>query len=130
MTFDPLKLFGLAKFLYGQVITLDTCPNGQVGKKVYVEPWLYSQFVWSMPKSRENFQRNNIFSLYDLYGHTIVQEPLPQGWGQEIYNFGRPFLSHHIYAISLSESCPRVYKKIIKQIHVMQFHYMTYKTMP
>ena len=39
-TFDPslLKLFGQAKFVFGQVIIIVTCPNGQVGKKVNVEP--------------------------------------------------------------------------------------------
>ena len=31
-----------------------------------------------MPLSREeDFSRNNVFSLYDLYGHTLAQEPLP-----------------------------------------------------
>ena len=33
-----------------------------------------------MPGSREeDFKKNNAFSLYDLYGHTLAQEPLP--WG-------------------------------------------------
>ena len=33
-----MKLFGQAKFVFGQVIIIVTCPNGQVGKKVNVEP--------------------------------------------------------------------------------------------
>ena len=33
------------------------------------------------------------FSLDDLYGHPPAQELLPRG--REIYNFGKPFLSHH-----------------------------------
>ena len=39
-TFDPslLKLFGRAIFVFGQVIIKVACPNGQVGKKVNVEP--------------------------------------------------------------------------------------------
>ena len=36
--------------------------------------------------------------------------------GHEIYNhnFGRPFLGHHYYTLSLSEPCPWVEKKIFK----------------
>ena len=34
----------------------------------------------TMPRSRaEDFYRNNTFSLYDLYGYALAQEPLP--WG-------------------------------------------------
>ena len=32
-----------------------------------------------MPGSREDFKRNNDFSVYDLYGHAQAQEPLPRG---------------------------------------------------
>ena len=57
-----------------------------------------------MPGSREeDFKRNNAFSHYSLYGHTLLQKPLNQG--HEIYNFGRPFLDHHYYTLSLSEPC-------------------------
>ena len=53
-----------------------------------------------LPGSREeNFKRNNAFSLYDLYGHALAQEPRPRG--REIYNFGRPFLGHHYYLVCL-----------------------------
>ena len=32
-----------------------------------------------MPGSKEeDFKRNNAFSLYDLYGQTLAQEPLPR----------------------------------------------------
>ena len=31
-----------------------------------------------MPGSKD-FLRNNAFSLYDLYGHTLAQKPLPRG---------------------------------------------------
>ena len=52
-----------------------------------------------MPGSKEeDFKRNNAFSLYDLYGHTLAQEPL----SPEIDNLGRPFLGHHYYILSLS----------------------------
>ena len=33
-----------------------------------------------MPGSKEEyFKRNNAFSLYDLFGHDLAHEPLPQG---------------------------------------------------
>ena len=31
-----------------------------------------------MPGSKEDFKRNNAFSLYNLYGHSLAQEPLPR----------------------------------------------------
>ena len=34
--------------------------------------------------------------------------------GHEIYNFGRPFLGHNNYTLSLSETCPGV-EKIFKK---------------
>ena len=43
-------------------------------------------------REKEDFKRNNAFSLYNLNGNAPAQEPLPQG--HEIYNFGRPFLGY------------------------------------
>ena len=44
-------------------------------------------FVLSMPKSRENFfKRYNAFPLYDLYGHTLAQNPC--SGDHENYNIG------------------------------------------
>ena len=40
---------------------------------------LYTYFVWSMYGSTQDFERNNAFWLYDLYGHTLAQEPLLRG---------------------------------------------------
>ena len=41
---------------------------------------LYTYYVSSMPGSREeDFKRNNSFILYELYGHTLAQEPPPRG---------------------------------------------------
>ena len=74
----------------------------------------------------EDFKRNNAFSLYDLHGHALAQEPLP--WGHEINNLGTPFLGHHHYILSLSDLCLGVKKKTFKEI--MHFHYMTYMTTP
>ena len=77
--------------------------------------------------SREDdFYRKNAFPLFDLYGHAFVQKPLPRG--HENYNFGRPFLGHHYYIISLSDQCLGVEKKISKEM--MHFHYMTYMATP
>ena len=72
------------------------------------------------------FKRNNAFSLYDLYGHALAQEPCPRG--HEIYNFGGPFRGHHYYILGLSNLCLGVEKKIFKEI--MHFHYMTYMATP
>ena len=33
-----------------------------------------------------------------------------------IYNFGRPFLGHHYYTLSLFDLCLRVEKKIVKEL--------------
>ena len=80
-----------------------------------------------MPGSRkEDFQRNNAVLLYDLYGHSLAQEPLPRG--HEIYNFGRPFLGHHYYILGLSDLCLGVEKNIFKEI--MHFYSMTIMAMP
>ena len=44
---------------------------------------------------------------------SLLKDPCPGG--HENYNFGWPFLGHYYYALSLSESCPKVEKKIFKQ---------------
>ena len=75
-----------------------------------------------MPGSKEEDLKKNAFSPYDLYVHTLAQEPLV--WGHEIHNFGRPFLGYHYYILSLSDLCLGVEKKVYKQI--MYFHYMSY----
>ena len=41
---------------------------------------------------------------------TNIRTPAPRG--HEIYNFGRPYLGHHYYMLSLSEPCLWVEKKI------------------
>ena len=94
-----------------------------------------------MPGSREeNFYRNNVFSiynlyghapalehqplgvekkisrkyafsLYNLYGHAPAQEPLSRG--HEIYNFGRPFFGQHYYTFSLYAPYTGVEKKTL-----------------
>ena len=60
-----------------------------------------------------------------VYGHAYHQNPSPGV--DDIYNFGRPFLGHHYYILSLSDLCLGV-KKIFKGI--MHIHYMTYMAAP
>ena len=48
--------------------------------------------------------------------------------GHESYNFGRPFLGHHYYILSLSDLYLGVEKKFLKEI--MHFHYMTNMAKP
>ena len=80
-----------------------------------------------MPGSREeDFKRNNAFSRYGLYGHTLLQKTLNQG--HEIYNFGRLFIGLHYYILSLYDLCLGVKMKIFKEI--MHFYYMTYMATP
>ena len=50
-----LKLFGQAKFVFGQVIILVTCPNGQVGKKVNVEPCYTAKDKLKWPRSDSRY---------------------------------------------------------------------------
>ena len=71
-----------------------------------------------MPGSREDF--------YRTYDHTLHKNSCPRG--HESYNFGRPFLGHHFYILSLSDSCLEVEKNIF--IGKMHFHYMTYMATP
>ena len=50
------------------------------------------------------------------------KNPCPENNNFFSSNFGRPFRVHHNYALSLFESCPRVYKKILKEImHSLYF---------
>ena len=83
-----------------------------------------------MPWSREEDLKKKIMHfLYMTYMVTPSHKnPCPRG--HEIYNFGRPFLCHHLYILSLFDLCLGVENKIFKEIHVMYFHYMTYMVMP
>ena len=54
----------------------------------------------------------------------LHQNPCPRGY--EIYNFGRLFLGHHHYILSLSDLSLGVEKNIFKEI--MHFHYITNMT--
>ena len=58
------------------------------------------------------FFLNDAFSLYDSYGHALAQEPCPGG--NKIYNFGRLFLGHHYYILSLSDLCQWI-EEILKK---------------
>ena len=82
-------------------------------------------------RRKEDFKRNNVFSLYDLhvYDHTLGQEPLPRG--HEIYILEDPSVVHiHLsqyYILSYSNLWPGVKMKIFKEI---KFHFMTYMATP
>ena len=47
---------------------------------------------------KEDFKNNNAFPLCDFFGHG----------GHDIFNFGRPFLGHLYYTLSLSESMAEI----------------------
>ena len=61
-----------------------------------------------------------------LHFHYIAmpQHKNPCPGGHEIYNFGRIFLGHHYYTLSLSDLCHGVEEKIFKE--TKPFHYMTF----
>ena len=63
-----------------------------------------------MPGSREDDNRKDAFPLYELYGHALALEPLPGG--HRSYYFGRSFLGHYYYILSLSDLFLEVEKKI------------------
>ena len=56
------------------------------------------------------------------YGHALAKNPCPRG--REIHNFGRPFLDHHTYILTMSVLCRGEEKKILKGNNA--FHYITY----
>ena len=62
---------------------------------------------------RRRFLRNNAFSLYDLYGHALYQNP--SLGGHESYIFGRTFLGHHCYIFGLFDLCLGVERRFLKK---------------
>ena len=54
---------------------------------------------------------------------TTPQHKNPCSGGHEIYNFYRPFFSHHYYTITLYGPCPRVEKKNFKEINQIYTFY-------
>ena len=76
-----------------------------------------------MPEwKEEDSQRNNAFQYMTCMATPYHKNPCPGG--NQIYNFGGPFILHHNCTLGLSDLCLRVEKKILKEI--MHFHYMTY----
>ena len=73
-----------------------------------------------MPGSREeDYQINNVFSLYDLQSLSHYKNPYPGG--HEIYNFGKSFLGNNYYTLCLYESCPGVEMFLKKYIDFTLF---------
>ena len=55
-------------------------------------------YVWSIPWE-EFLYMNNVFSLFDLYGHTPAHKP--RSLGHEIYKFGRPFITINLICLNI-----------------------------
>ena len=83
-----------------------------------------TEFVWLMPQSR----REEILHFHYMTYMTMPQCKNSCPKGHKIYNFGRPFLGHHYYILSLSDLCLGADKKIFKEI--MHFHYVIYDHTP
>ena len=57
-----------------------------------------------------------------MHFHYMTYIAMPQHMnpctkGHEIYNFGKTFLDHHYYILSLSDLCLGVEKEIFKETH-------------
>ena len=105
-----------------------TLSQGVMNFTVLVNPSLFiiiTVYILSLSdlcsavEKKINILRNNAFLLYDLYGHSLAQEPLP--WGS--WNVGRTSLSLHFFILNLPNLCSEVEKKTLKEI--MHFHYVT-----
>ena len=68
----------------------------------------------------EVFLRKKIFHNITYMATPMHKNSCPRGY--EIYNFGRPFLGHHYYKLSLSDLCLKVEKKIFKEIIFFSLH--------
>ena len=55
------------------------------------------------------------------------QHKNPRPGGHIIYNFGKPFLVHHYYTLSLTEPCPGVEKRIFLLKKYIKFTLLTPK---
>lgn len=88
-----LSIFTIS--LYGTIAQhLELLPDGQ-DLEIY-NPWsslLYTKFVWSIPKSWEDFKTNYIFSRHDikLYGDALAQKPIPWGLNNSQFGICRPY---------------------------------------
>ena len=71
----------------------------------------------------EDLSRNNAILLHDLYVHARGQDPLPREVNESC-KFGRIFLGHHYYILSLSGLCLGVKTKFFFK-GIMHFHYTT-----
>ena len=102
------------------------CPGDHKMEKKNSVPFLGPHYC-TLSLSDLFLGEKKIFKEIMLFHYiTCMVTPLPRG--HEIQKFGRPFLTHHNYALSFSESCPRVQKTILKAI--MQFHYLTLMATP
>ena len=54
---------------------------------------------------------------------TTPQHKNPYPGCHEIYNFGKPFLGHHSYILSLTDQCLGVEEKILKEIQQFYIFY-------
>ena len=67
----------------GDAMTCVAAAPGVIKFKILVDPSLVHHhytlnlFDPSPGVEKKIFKENNVFSLYDLYGHTLAQEPLP-----------------------------------------------------
>ena len=78
----------------------------------FVRIFLGYQFDWICLEVEKIFKQI-------MHFHYMTYMATPQPWGHIIYSFGRPFLDHRYYTLSLTELCPGE-EKIFKEI--LQFY--------
>ena len=99
------------------IIKIIPCPRGH-GIYNFARPFLDDHYCipslsdQCLGVEKKIFLNNHAFSLYDLYGPVLAQDPCPED--NKIYNIGGPFLGHHYCILSLSDLCPRIEKKNFK----------------
>ena len=98
------------------------CPGGHGIYNFGKLSWsllLYVQFVWNMPRSREeDFQRFNAFSLYDKSSHTQHRSPYPGG--HEIFWYRLPS-SSFLYIQFVWNMPRRIEEDFSKIASILQF---------
>ena len=124
---DAISLYDL----YGHALAKKPCPGGHdiynLGRPILGnQTCILNLSVLCLGEEKKIFKEIMSF-YYKTYMDTpLYKNPFPVG--NEIYNFGRRFLRHHNYILSLSVLCLGVEKKIFQEI--IYFHYMTYMATP
>ena len=76
---------------------------------------IYLVYLISAWESREKDFEKKIMHVHYMTYMATPEHKNPYPRGHEIYNFGRPFLGHHYYILSLFALCLRVERRFLKE---------------